>query len=187
MAATMMTPSLQKDCAGDTDGEVHVQDPCPPWHVLAIQDMLYRSTNPDGTPLRPAHIAAMLGCSVNLLYAWATDPLNPSAKHLHPHAHRIVPLTLATQNYAWLDALEDKVGRVAFPKETASDLPLSQQTTAVLLKAAELVQAFNKTVNDGQIAAEEVERVIPIIDALFQQLRQLKTDCQLRKAVEAGS
>jgi hypothetical protein len=56
-------------------------------------------------------IAEHINLNVSMLYAWATDPTNPSRGHRCMHLSWLLPATRASQNYVVMDALEHHLER----------------------------------------------------------------------------
>ena len=164
----------------DYPPESYRPDLCPGWLLDGLETMVYRS------PVAAKRQAELMGCSVDLLYAYATAPDNPSRKHAHLPAYRLVPLTFASQNYALLDAIEANVGRVSTTVVPRTDKTLTQLITDSIQSMCQLIQHESTALADGQVTLAEAKGLRADISRLRECLNRLEVEMSLREA-EGGN
>lgn len=152
------------------------RDPCLAWLIDAVSEVVHRSA------VRAPRIAELMGCSPDLLYAWATDPTNQSGKHWHLPVYRLVPLTVAAQNFALLDAIEAQVGRHAQPVQVYRTAELPRAVSHTVEGTGQLLTVLAKALEDGHITAAEGKAITPALHTLQEHLARLQTAITLREA-----
>jgi hypothetical protein len=140
------------------------RDPCPAWLLDALSETIYRS------PAKPARIAELMGCSPDLLYAYATDPTNRSAKHWHFPLYRLVPLVWASQNPILLDVLEAQVGRTAQAVQHVPRAALPDMTRIIAGKAGDWLTTMAQVMEDGVLSGEERQALSTVSRQLHEIL-----------------
>jgi hypothetical protein len=113
-----------------------------------------------------ADIAERVGTNVAYLRAAASQ-----YDETHQlQARLIVPITVATGNFALLDFMERMVGRVAvrLPDVDVADVDLFAMSARLVKEVGDTLDAVRAAVADGRITAEEVDR----IDCEVHQMHQ---------------
>ncbi len=153
-------------------------DPCPPWLIEALYETVHRSA------IRAPRMAETMGCSVDLLYAYATSPHNASGKHAHLPFYRVEPLIKASMNYTLLDMTEARVGRSAIPIAHQPQFTLAQQASHVLQCGLDLMKMLAQSLGQGQTPVAAGRSMLPFVDALIKELCHFKHELTLREAAE---
>lgn len=125
----------------------------------AVDVVAHQSRNEHGQRMSVGDIAERIGRSENYLGKAVSkyDDAHPLRGDL------IVPLTLATKNYALLQHLATAVGGVFFPLPAVDDngknLDVIEQTANVVGEFGDVLTDVRRALADGIVTPEEAERV----------------------------
>lgn len=146
---------------------------------MTLKDNLYRTIHRNRKP--PKAIAEEIGVSENYLYRAALpDPdESDTGTGCRFPLKKLIPLVRATGDYSVLDYIERTLGRVAvaLPDGNGGALgDVCRMTLRAVAEFGELMREVEKSMADGLVTAEELERVqIEAHQAVAAIMRLIKT------------
>lgn len=153
-------------------------DPCQPWLRSTLRLLFYGSTTPF------PRIAEISGCSMERLHAYASEN---QAIHKHLPAWRIVPLSVATQSFALLDALESQVGRQGIIQAPSiSGATIARHAIQAVRAICTMCEQGTEAVASGNMSREDAMLFKPEIAKLRECLNRFDLEIDLRDATEGG-